>query len=202
MNDSRERESAGAPDPAEITRVLGRVRRLDDEAADEVLPMLYAELRELAASCMRREAVAHTLQPTAVVHEAWMKICGGAESGFASRSHFFGIAARAMRQILVDHARRRDAAKRGGGAIERVTLAELSDTSEAERTIDIVALHDALAELEQLEPRMASIVELRFFGGLTIREAAEVTGVSETTVDDDWAFARAWLRRKLEDPNP
>ncbi len=199
MNDSRDSESPSPPNALEITRALERVRKLDDDAANQVLPLVYGELRELAASCMRREAAAHTLQPTAVVHEAWMKICGGSGSEFASRAHFFGIAARAMRQVLVDHARRRDAVKRGGGAIDRVTLSELSDDDGSDRAIDIVSLHDALEELEQLEPRMARIVELRFFGGLTIREAAELSGVSETTADDDWAFARAWLRRKLED---
>lgn len=192
------------PDPNDITQALARVRRLDDEAAEELLPIVYDELRRLAAACMSRESADHTLQPTAVVHEAFVKLTQGADAEWSSRAQFFGIAARAMRQILVDHARRRHADKRGGAAIERVTLSGLVPQADdpggnhADRVVDVLALHEALEILEQMDRRMASVIELRFFAGLTIAQTADVLGISHSTVDDDWSFARAWLRRKLE----
>ena len=197
-HDPKEEDPTDGPSP-DITKALARVQRLDDEAAAEVLPVLYAELRRLAESHMRREAAGHTLQPTAIVHEAYLKLVRGAE--WSSREQFFGIASRAMRQILVDHARGRNADKRGGGqAPASLTLSEVPGSAGSEDlagNLDVIALNAAIEELSSMDERIASVVDLRFFGGLTVKETARVLGVSSSTVDDDWSFARVWLRRKL-----
>lgn len=162
-------------------------------------PLVYDELRALAAALLRHERPDHTLQPTALVNEAWLKLCAGANRGWQDRGHFFAVASRAMRQILVDHARGRGRQKRGGGWL-RVTLSETpAPTPTGEREIDILALDEALTELESFDLRKCRVVELRFFGGLTNLEASDVLGVSHKTTEADWYMARAWLRKRLSE---
>jgi len=163
--------------------------------------LLYGELRALAADFLGRERVDHTLQTTALVHEAWIKLRAQDESRWSDRAHFVTIASQAMRRILVDHARKRSAEKRGAGA-RRVTLATdftpVGDSGE----VDVLALDDALRRLAELDPRQAQVVELRFFAGLTVDEVAEALTVSVRTVAGDWRLARAWLSRELDDREP
>lgn len=161
------------------------------------MPLVYDELRRLAASYVRRERAGQTLQATALVHEAYLRLAGARERPWTGRTHFLAIAAISMRQILVDRARRRAAGKRGG-ARERITLDEslLSDTPDG-AGVDLVALDDALQRLAALDPQQARIVELRYFGGLTVEETAEVVGVSAATVKRQWTVARAYLKRAL-----
>jgi RNA polymerase sigma factor (TIGR02999 family) len=186
------------PGATEVTRILGKIRAGDKAAAASLLPLVYDELRAIAGRQIRRERPGHTLQPTALVHEAWLQFQRGASLDVRDRAHFLTIAGRAMRRLLIDHARARKSAKRGGGW-DRVTLDERSDSSAAARTVDVdlIALHDALERLEQLDERMARVVELRFFGGLTVKEASEVLGIAAVTVEKDWTKAKAWLRREL-----
>jgi RNA polymerase sigma factor (TIGR02999 family) len=172
-------------------------------AAAELLPLVYDELRRLAGNYMLREAAGHTLQPTALLHEAFFRLIASDSSGartntFQSREHFIGVAANAMRQVLVDHARRRNADKRGAQWM-RITLDPSADGDAAESIShdELLALHDALESLAIKHVRLARVVELRYFGGLTIRETADVLGVSHTTVEDDWSLAKAWLAREL-----
>jgi RNA polymerase sigma-70 factor, ECF subfamily len=162
-------------------------------AAEALLPEVYAELHRQAERAMRGEGAEHTLQATALVHEAWLRLADQ-HVAWNDRAHFHGVAAQLMRRILVDHARARHAAKRGGGAT-RVTL---SDAPAAEQGADVLALHEALERLAALDPDQAHLVELRWFGGLSIEETAKVLGVSPATVKREWAVARAWLRRELE----
>jgi RNA polymerase sigma factor (TIGR02999 family) len=154
-------------------------------------PLIYRELRQLADSYLRRESPAHTLQPTALVHEAYLRLVDQHAPDWENRSHFFGIAARIMRQILVDHARSHQAHKRGGD-LKKVSLAECLNTA-AEYSADLVALNEALTELERFDARKAKIVDLHFFGGLTFQETAEALGVSKATVERDLRAAEAWL---------
>lgn len=158
---------------------------------------VYDHLRALASRHLGR-AAGHTLQPTAVVHEAWLKIEASDGARFESRAHYLAVAAKAMRQILIDHARRKQAARRGGG-LRALTLDEriAPGKTDKDRTVDILALEDALEELTRLKPRHAAQVELRFFGGLTTPEAASVLGISLSSAEKDWAMARAWLFRRL-----
>ncbi len=165
----------------------------DALAVERLSSLLYDELRALAERYMRRERSNHTLQPTALVHEAYLRLIGTGIA-FQNRAHFLALAARTMRRVLLDHARRRAATKRGGG-VERVTLADVAAADS--RTLDLIAVDAALERLAQIEPRQAQVVELRFFGGLEIEEAAEVLGVSKATVKRDWRFARAWLAGEL-----
>ena len=186
-----------ADDPGEVTRILGEMREGDESAAARLFPLVYSELRALAGALFRRERAGHTLQPTAVVHEAWIRLAGGKEPDYRDRTHFLAVAARAMRQVLVDHARGRDREKRGG-QWQKVTLAEDRDApSGPEGDVEILALNDALEALAQLHERQARIVELRYFGGLSVPEAAEVLGVATRTVEKDWTMAKAWLLRAL-----
>jgi RNA polymerase sigma factor (TIGR02999 family) len=157
------------------------------------MPLVYGELRRLAASYLRRERPDHTLQPTALVNEAYLRLVDQRSVSWANRAHFFGIAAQLMRRILVDHARRRQAAKRA--AVYRVTATAGSPSGD--RAPELLALDGALSDLEKLDARQARIVELRFFAGLTVEETAEVTGVSPATVKREWRTARAWLRREI-----
>ena len=173
----------------------------DDSPVAEMLPLVYDELRRLAVGYMDREAPGHTLQPTALLHEAFFKLVQSpgatSEGRVCSREHFIGVAAHAMRQVLVDHARRRKSDKRGGQWM-RITLDPGSGDSDRTMTTDeLLGLHEAIESLAAQDARMARVVELRYFGGLTIRETAGVLGVSHTTVEDDWSFARAWLARAL-----
>lgn len=191
------------------TALLSRIEADGDTAAAELLPLVYEELRRLAASYMQGERLDHTLQPTALVHEAYMRMIDPSATTadrpvWKNRAHFIGVAARAMRRVLVDHARGHNAAKRGGAGAyagggrvwERVTLDEAIAAGEADAT-QLLALDEALKRLSEMDARAARVVELRFFGGLTIAEAARVLGVSDSTVEDDWAMARAWLAREL-----
>ncbi|HYC70695.1 MAG TPA: ECF-type sigma factor [Opitutaceae bacterium] len=169
----------------------------DPRAAEELLPEVYAQLRQLARRRMARESAAHTLQPTALVHEAWLRL-GGAEHGdWKNRGHFFGAAAEAMRRILVERARRRQAQRHGGGLV-RVNLADFEPASDRPADDEtVVAVHRALESFARIEPRKAELVKLRFFGGLTLAEAAAGLGVSEPTAKRWWSYARAWLFREI-----
>jgi len=178
----------------DVTLLLQAWSGGSQEAAERVIPMVYGELRRQAAQCLRRERRGHTLRPTALVHEAWLRLAEGRGS-FPSRTAFFATAATVMRHILVDHARRRGAAKRAGSWC-RVTLDE-GLVLEAPRDVDVLALEEALCALAAQDPPKARMVDLRFFGGLTLEETAEAMGVSMASVSREWRVARAWLYRRL-----
>jgi RNA polymerase sigma factor (TIGR02999 family) len=181
--------------PEEITQLLIAWNQGDLSARDELMPLIYDELRRLARGYLRRERPNHTLQPTALVHEAFLRLVDQAQVNWQNRLHFFGIAARLMRQILVNHAEARQAAKRGGAA-ERVSLKD-GDHFAAEQEVELIALNEALKNLERIDPQQVQIVELRYFSGLNIEEIAEAIGISTATVKREWSTARAWLRREL-----
>ena len=183
-----------APANGEVTALLRDWSGGDQRALERLLPLVYGELRKLAASYLRGERSDHTLQPTALVHEAYLRLVDQRGVDWRNRAHFFGIAARMMRRILVDHARRRQAAKRDGAAYR---ISGFGDPVEPERDPELLALDGALDSLEALDPRQAKIIELRFFGGLTVEETAEVAGISTATVKREWQTARAWLAREL-----
>jgi len=164
------------------------------------MPLVYDELRRLASHYLRQERSDHTLQSTALVHEAYLRLAGQNPPDWQNRAHFFGIAARIMRQILVEHARGRNAAKRGGGATVLTLDAAVAPAGSVD--IDIVELDRALSDLSQLDPQQSRIVELRFFGGLTIEDTSEVLGISPATVKRDWVTARAWLYRAMTGETP
>lgn len=179
----------------DVTRLLRDWKQGDDAALEQLTPLVYQELHRLADSYLRRERPGHTLQPTALVHEAYMRLIGQSHPEWQSRGHFYGVAARLMRQILVDHARSHRAAKRGGGdrklSLEDVTLFS------AERSAELVALDDALNELAKVDPRKSKAVELRFFGGLTAEEIGEALEISVATVGRELRMAEAWLYREM-----
>jgi RNA polymerase sigma-70 factor (ECF subfamily) len=181
--------------PSDVTRLLDELRSGDREALDRMLPLVYAELRQIAARALRDERGGHTLQPTALVHEAYLRMAGGENVPWQNRAHFLGCAARVMRNVLVDHARARRAGKRGGGGA-RVTLTEALGLADS-RDVDLAALDDALTALAETDEQKARIVELRYFGGLSEVEVAEVLGISERTVRRGWTMAKAWLRREM-----
>ena len=181
--------------PIDVTRLLEELRAGDRSALDRLLPVVYAELRQIAARSLKSERADHTLQPTALVHEAYLRMAGGRNVPWQNRAHVLGCAARVMRNILVDHARARRAGKRGGPDA-RVTLSEGLVSTDS-RDVDLVALDDALTALAATDEQKCRIVELRFFGGLTEAETAEVLGVSERTVRRGWTLAKAWLRREM-----
>jgi RNA polymerase sigma factor (TIGR02999 family) len=183
------------PTPQQVTRLLVAWSGGDEAALEELTPLVYGELRRLAHHYISRERPGHTLQTSALVNEAYVRLVEQKKVDWQCRAHFYGIAARLMRQVLVDYARRRGYAKRGGGA-RRVSLDEALAVSE-ERAAEVVALDEALEGLAKLDPRQGQIVELRFFGGLSIEETAEVLGVSPGTVMADWTVAKAWLRRAI-----
>lgn len=184
----------------EATVCLDRLRAGDARAADELFRLVYVELRALAGSFMRGANPAQTLQPTALVHEAFLRLVSADEqAGWESRAHFLGVAAKAMRSVLVDHARAKHAQKRGGEH-NRVPLDLLIDELE-DTGSDLVSLDDALMSLAELDPELARLVELRFFGGLTIEETAKVMGVSTATVERSWRTARLWLRERIGETN-
>src|ERR1044072_8528923 len=176
----------------EVTRLLVRLTDGDRGVLDDLLPVVYGELRRLAASYLRKERVGHTLQPTALVHEAYMRLVDQTQVQWQTRAHFFGVAAQMMRRILVDHARAHEAEKRGG-EFQKLSLDENLDAAGAERDVNLVALDDALNRLAEMDPQKSKIVELRFFGGLSVEETAEVLGVSAPTVKRQWRMAKAWL---------
>lgn len=179
--------------------LLQRVARGDQLAANELLPLVYEQLRAMAQVRMLRERAGHTLQATALVHEAYAKMLAPGDGSFENRKHFFFAAAEAMRRILIDHARAKNAEKRGGADRLRVRLdiSEIADLAEEGKTFEIIALDEALRRMEMQRPRVAQVVILRFYGGMSVDETAEMLGVSARTVDLDWAFARAWLYREL-----
>jgi RNA polymerase sigma factor (TIGR02999 family) len=179
--------------PGEVTRLLQAWGEGDESARDRLLPVVYQELRRRAAQHLRRERSGHTLRPTDLLHETYLRLCAQ-NAPWQNREQFFGMASRLMRRILVDHARRRAAAKRGGAA--RLTLAVASASGSAEP--DLLDLDTALDELAQLDERQAHLVELRYFGGLSLDETARVLQVSPATVSREWASARAWLYRRLK----
>jgi RNA polymerase sigma factor (TIGR02999 family) len=183
------------PSTQDVTHLLIQWSKGDAAALDALMPLVYEELRRLAQHYLSREKPGHTLSSTALVHEAYLRLITQRDVTWQNRAHFFGVASRMMRRILVDHARRHGYAKRGGGAM---TLA-LDEAIEAEkpREIDLVALDDALETLAKLDERQSRMVELRFFGGLSIEETSEALGVSAPTVKREWATARAWLYREI-----
>jgi RNA polymerase sigma factor (TIGR02999 family) len=186
-----------APDHSDITQLLIAWSDGRREALDDLMPIVYADLRRVAAGYMRRESPGHALQPTALVHEAFVRLVDQRQVKWRNRAHFFGVAAGMMRRILVDNARRRRAEKRGGDW-QRVTLAgDEPAAPDANREVDVLALHEALERLAEFDPQQSRIVELRYFGGLTIDETAEVVGISAATVVREWTIAKAWLRADL-----
>ncbi|HZW08750.1 MAG TPA: sigma-70 family RNA polymerase sigma factor [Phycisphaerales bacterium] len=194
----------GAPDfeprdptlGGQVTQLLQRAGRGDRAATDELFPLVYDELRRLAGGMLAAERASHTLQPTALVHEAYMRLVGPTDQGWEGRAHFFGAAARAIRRILVDHARARGRAKRGGGW-QRVALEE--QEAPPSSPLDLLALDDALEHLARIDPRMARLVELRFFAGLAVADAAEALGISAATAAREWELARVWLHARLSE---
>jgi RNA polymerase sigma factor (TIGR02999 family) len=182
--------------PPDVTGLLLAWSAGDAAAGERLLAAIYDELHGQAARAMRREGEAHTLQATAVVHEAYLRLVDQRRVEWRNRAHFYGVAAQMMRRVLVDHARARLAGKRGG-ALQRVSLAGLGAAAADETDLDVLALHDALERLAALDPDQARLVELRYFGGLGIEDTADALGVSPATVKREWAVARAWLRREL-----
>ena len=184
-----------APSRSEVTQLLQQWSDGRQDALDRLLPQIYAQLRRLAASYLRRERRDHTLQATALIHEAFVKLIDQRAVRWQSRAHFFGIAAQAMRRILVDHARAHQAAKRGDG--ERPVSLDDVAVIGAMPDVELLALHEVLTRLEALDPRQSRLVELRFFGGLTLEETAEVLQISPATVGREWTLAKAWLYAEL-----
>jgi len=181
--------------PQEVTLLLKKWRAGEQRALDELIPLLQSELRNLAGGYLRKERADHTLQPTALVNEAYMRLVDQNRVQWQDRAHFIGIAAQMMRRILVDHARQRRAEKRGG-MVTKVTFDEAIDSPE-DRGVDVEALDEALTRLAAFDERLAKVVEARFFGGLSIDETAKVIGISPATVKREWATAKAWLYREL-----
>jgi RNA polymerase sigma factor (TIGR02999 family) len=184
--------------PEQVTRILGALTAGEKEAAGELLPLVYSDLRKLAAARMARLGPGQTLQATALVHEAYVRLVGSTDPGWKGRAHFFGAAARAMRDILADHLQRKASLKRGGH-FRRVgddTAAELASEGPSD---DVLAVEEALQEFERQYPRKAEVVTLSFFGGLSNAEIAEVLGLSTRTVERDWRFAKAWLNGRLSE---
>ena len=182
-------------DELEVAALLEQLASGVDNAADQLMPLVYDRLHGLAQKMLRNESPGHTLQPTALVNEAYIRMLGQSQVNWQGKTHFFAIGARMMRRILVDHARRKLSQKRGGG-LHRICLEDdlcISQRSDE----DVLAIEDALSKLAELDPRQAQIVELRFYGGLTVEEVAEVLKVSKRTVESDWTMLRAWLRREL-----
>ena len=183
-----------APDPASVTELLSQLRAGDRTAMDRLFPIVYAELRRLADSCLRRERPGHTLQRTALVHEAYLRLVGQSPPDCQNRAHFLGIAARIMRQILVDHARKHKAGKRDGGV--RLTLDEALDVP-AERDRLMIDLDDALGDLARRDERRAQLIEMRFFGGLTAEETSAALGLPIPEVRRELRLAQAWIEREM-----
>jgi RNA polymerase sigma factor (TIGR02999 family) len=180
---------------SDLTRILEGVERGDSKAAGELLPLVYEELRRLAAHKMSNESLGHTLQPTALVHEAWLRLMAGEQSRWENRGHFFAAAAEAMRRILIDRARRKHAAKHGGGW-ERIELDEINVPDQASQDT-LLSVDEALDDLAREDAKAAELVKLRFFGGLSVEEAATALGFTDRTARRYWRFARAWLHDRL-----
>jgi len=183
----------------EITLVLSRIDQGDPHAAEQLLPLVYDELRRLAAAKMARESPGHTLQPTALVHEVWLRLDGGKQSNWANRAHFFAAAAECMRRILIDQARSKNAARHGGG-LARVnadsTGFELASPESDDE--DLLLMNEALDALAAIDPRKAELVKQKYFVGLTLEDAADLLGISHSTAHRDWAYARSWLFHEVK----
>jgi len=188
-----------SPPPKDVTRLLVDWGNGDQAALDELIPLVYDELRRMAGRYMRRESKGHTLQTSALVNEAYLRLVNQKSVQWQNRAHFFGVAAHLMRRILVDHARSRSRAKRGGGA-QMVSLADQAVISK--EVADVIALDDALKNLAEMDPRKSQIVEMKFFGGLTTEEVAEVLKVTSRTVEREWRKAKAWLNRAISKGEP
>ncbi len=185
-----------APDPcSDATLLLGQIADGDDAAAGRLLPVVYEELRRRAVAYFRGQPADHTLQPTALVHEAYVKLVRSPADGWRGRAHFCAVAATAMRQILIDHARRRALAVEARQ--DRAEVATTMSTPSGDASVDLLALDDALMKLAALDERQAQLIELRFFGGMSNQQVADVLGTSESTVDREWRRVRAWLSREL-----
>lgn len=198
MLDEAQFSLTGSQPAAQVTVVLQAISRGEGGASAELLPIVYEELRRLAMSRMSQEAAGHTLQATALVHEAWLRLVGSGDRTWQNRAHFFGAAAEAMRRILIESARRKSRIKRGGNFI-RVDLADV-DLAETNPDEKILLINDALEEMEVQDPEKARVVVLKFFGGMTNQEVAESMGVTERTVERHWAFAKAWLYQTIRKP--
>lgn len=183
------------PSPEDITRLLADLNAGKEGAEEALMPVLYEELRALARSCMRAERPGHTLQTTALVHEAYLRFGGGSDIAWQDRGHFMRIAARTMRRVLIDHARRKRTDRKGGKR-KREPLDKAIDLMEASSS-DLIAIDSVLGRLFEIDEQMGQVVELRFFGGLTIEETAKVLGISQTTVKQEWSLAKAWLKQEL-----
>jgi RNA polymerase sigma factor (TIGR02999 family) len=181
---------------SDVTLILDAINKGESQASEKLLPLVYNELRNLAAARMLQESAGHTLQPTALVHEAWLRLTSGQNQSWQNRAHFFGAAAEAMRRILVDHARRKAGLKYGGGQ-QRMNIEDF-DLAEAPPDERILLIDDALEELERTNPERARVVVLKFFGGMTNQETAESLGISRRSVDRHWECAKAWLFRKIK----
>jgi len=180
-----------------VTLLLAQLREGNQDAANQLIPLIYAELRRMAGAYMQRERPGLTLQPTALVHEAYMRLVDGQQGPWQNRAHFFAIAAHTMRQVLVDHARRRQAGKRGGAGARKVAM-DVDLLIAPDRLEDIIAIDEALERLAAIDPRQSRLIELRFFVGLNVEEVAEVMGISPITVKREWRSAKAWLHRELD----
>jgi RNA polymerase sigma factor (TIGR02999 family) len=185
---------------SEVTLLLRRLSAGDKSALNQLMPLVYAELHRLASSYMRRERAGHTLQTTALVHEAYLQLVGQEKAHWENRTQFFAVAAQLMRRILVDHARTHHAAKRGGN-LPRLSLDE-AIVMARERGADLLAIDELLQRLAAIDPQQARIVELRFFAGLSVEETAHALSISDRTVKRDWAMAKAWLQRELQRSSP
>jgi RNA polymerase sigma factor (TIGR02999 family) len=200
---SHEGDLPAGPAATSVTRMLNAWSQGDDRALDSLVPLVYNDLRHMARRHLRNEREGHTLQGTGLVHEAFMRLAESRSAHWASRGQFFGWMSTLMRRILVDYARRRNAAKRGNAQVVQSLDAlqndfgELADQTSGDRLLDIVQLDEALTRMEALDPRQGRLVELRFFGGLSVEEAAEALHVSAATVKREWSTARAWLLREL-----
>ena len=184
-----------APD-GQVTLLLTELREGNQEAANRLMPLIYSELRSMAGSYMQRERPGHTLQATALVNEVYMRLAGGETAPWQNRAHFFGIAAHAMRQVLLDYARSHNAGKRGGKDAQKVDIdVELRGVSP--KIENVIVIDEALQRLERIDPRQSRLIELRFFAGLSVEETAEVMGVSPVTIKREWRSAKAWLHREL-----
>lgn len=177
---------------SDITLLLQSLGKDDGRASNELLPLLYGELRRLAGARMRREKAGHTLQPTALVHEAWMRMVGESDRTWANRAHFFAAASESMRRILIESARRKSRIKRGGGGLVKINLDDF-DIATEEVDDNLLLINEAIEQLKKSDPEKACIVVMKFFGGMTNQEIAEHLGVTERTIERHWAYARAWL---------
>lgn len=190
------RKTAMNDRPGEITLLLRKIKQGQTEVADELVRLVYLELRRIAAAYLRKERPGHSLQPTALINEAWIRLADQTQVDWRDRTHFFGVAAQMMRRILVDHARAHVADKRGGGAaVLNLDMVEIEATPQ--KLEEILAIDEVLSRLTQFDPQQGQIVEMRYFAGMTVEETAEALGVSSRTVDREWALASAWLRREL-----